>query len=153
MALTLTKELLTNEPQDLAKKLVKESRGDNGTTIKTQLRKFYNDFLVLQTKSSKIKTDDEFRTQILPLIFFSKAKLAYSYGKENIRMKEFVEGIMDKIDHIENAKDFENFLYFYQALIGYVTYELKIKKESSQTNMQNNYQGGGKKWKLPKNYS
>ena len=50
MAIALTKELLTTEAEIQAERLVKSDKSD-GTTIKTQLRKFYNDFLLLKNKA------------------------------------------------------------------------------------------------------
>lgn len=114
----LTKELLTTEPENMAKDF-------NGKdTTKNQLRKFYNDFLVLKTKADLCTNEDEFKTKILPLICFSKAKLAYSCGRGNIS-KDFLRAISSKIDKIETRKCFDNFLKFYEALIGYVEYYSK----------------------------
>lgn len=117
----LTKELLTDEPE----KMAKDFNGKD--TTESQLRKFYNDFLVLKTKTDLCADEDEFKTKILPLIFFSKAKLAYSCGRGNIT-KDFQRAICAKIDEIETRACFDNFLKFYEALIGYTKYSLMVKK-------------------------
>ena len=120
MAIVLTKELLTTEAEDQAKKLLAKV-----DTIKTQLRKFYNDLLPLKDKAD-LSTEEKFKKDILPLICFSKAKIAYAYGRDKKVPKEFVDDMNSKIDHIETKKDFDNFINYYQALIGYVTYHSQL---------------------------
>ena len=137
MAIKLTKELLTTEAENQAKILV--GNGKTETTM-NQIRKFYNDFLILKNKSD-LATEEVFKNDILPLIYFAKAKLAYAYGRGNAKIaKEFINDINSKIDSIENKRDFNNFINYYQALIGYVTYQAKIKdEEREQKEVFNNY--------------
>ncbi len=136
MAIKLSKELLTTEPENLAKEICK-----NGKDTSTQIRRFYDDFLILKTKADLLTNEDDFRNNILPLICFSKAKIAYAIGRDNIS-KSFCDNINKKVDAIETRADFENFLNYYQALIGYVTYYAKLKKEEEQESRKQN-QGGG----------
>ena len=151
MAIKLTKELLTTEPENLAKEICK-----NGKDTSTQIRKFYDDFLILKAKADISKDEDDFKNNILPLICFSKAKIAYAMGRPNVTIsKSFSESINKKVDAIETRADFENFLNYYQALIGYVTYYAKVKKEEEQEKRrQNQGQGGyqGQPWKNGKKY-
>ena len=130
MAIILTKELLTTKAEEIAKTLVNNNKGDSGVT-KTQIRKFYNDFLVLKSKADICcNSEDDFKNKILPLIFFSKAKLAYSYGRNQKNIsKDFVQMLDSYIDKIETKADFNNFLKFYEALIGYSTYYFTEKSE------------------------
>ena len=139
MAIVLTKELLTTKAEEIAKTLVNNNKDVSGVT-KTQIRKFYNDFLVLKSKAD-ICNEDDFKNKILPLIFFSKAKLAYSYGRNQ--------------KNIETKADFNNFLKFYEALIGYSTYFFAEKSEERDSdngaNRQRNndrWNGGTRRWVL-----
>ena len=126
MAIKLTKELLTTEAETQAKRLV-ESTSKEKETTKTQIRKFYNDFLILKNKAD-LKDQEGFKKEVLPLICFSKAKLAYASGRDNAKIsKEFVEDLNKKIDQIETKEDFTNFINYYQALIGYSTYYFSRK--------------------------
>lgn len=147
MAIKLTKELLTTEPEELAKKIC-------GKDTSTQIRRFYDDFLILKTKADLLTSEDDFRNNILPLICFSKAKIAYAMGRSYVT-NIFSDNINKKVDAIETRADFENFLNYYQALIGYVTYYAKLKKEEGQNNRMQN-QGGGyqnrENWKKDKKY-
>lgn len=127
MAIKMTKEFLTNRPEEIAKRLVNEKKSGSNSITSTQIRKFYNDFLVLKGKSDLVKDDKEFAEKVLPLISFSKAKLAYSCGKGNIT-RDFVNEIGKLIDEIDNKADFNAFLNFYQALIGYVAFWSDSKK-------------------------
>lgn len=134
--LKLTKELLTVEPENIAKKeMLDAKRGAKASS--TQIRKFYDDFLLLHAKSHRDGvTENSFQEEILPLIAFSKAKLAYSFGR-NIIHKDFMDEIVKKVDKIETLNDFDNFILFYQALIGYTKfYE---KPTNSRNNTNNNY--------------
>lgn len=144
MAIKLTKELLTTEPEKLAKEIC-----ENGNDTSTQIRKFYNDFLILKARADVAKNEEDFKNSILPLICFSKAKIFYALGKENGKLsKNFAGAITDKIDKIETVEDFENFINYYQALIGYVTYYAKLKKEEKSENKKQNQNGSnqGKPW-------
>ena len=122
LELKLTKELLLDDPKALANRIV---NGPNGRTSATQIRRFYNDFLILKAKSdSPSTTEDDFKNYILPLICFSKAKIAYAQGKENGKISDiFADAINKLIEQIKTREDFNIFIMFYQALIGYVTYE------------------------------
>lgn len=131
MAIELTKELLTTEAEKQARCLVSNS-GKESKTTSSQIRKFYNDFLLLKNKADLLD-EEEFKKEILPLVYFSKAKLAYSYGRDNSNIaKEFVDDLNNKIDRIETKRDFNNFINYYQALIGYITYQFKVKDEEAK---------------------
>ena len=122
----LTKELLTTEAEEVVKK---NSKLSNKKATSTQIRKFYDDFLLLHTKSQG-KTEEEFRKTILPMIYFAKAKLAYAVGRDVLDSK-FKEELEKKIDKIDSKKDFDNFILFYQAVIGYSKFILDSKQSNS----------------------
>jgi len=112
----LTKDLLTKKAEEVAKENLNQ-RDKKATS--TQIRKFYDDFLLLHMKChTKDFNDSRFEKEILPMIFFSKAKLAYAVGRKvlDIKFKDSIEQELDKIDCI---KAFDNFILFYQAIIGY----------------------------------
>lgn len=118
--LKLTKELLTEEPENIAKNEMIKNRQRKASS--TQIRKFYDDFLLLHSKSHRDGfSEEDFKNEILPLIAFSKAKLAYSMGRGIIH-KNFKDQIEKKVNQIQTRKDFDNFILFYQALIGYTKY-------------------------------
>ena len=77
--------------------------------------------------------------EILPLIRFAKAKMAYNVGREVLPL-EFMQGMEPYIDNVSCKKDFDTFLLFYQALIGYTKFEeFEAKYEKYQP--KKNYRG------------
>lgn len=137
--LKLTKELLTVEPESIAKNEMENYKNKNQKRASsTQIRKFYDDFLLLHSKAHRDGfTEDDFKNEILPLIAFSKAKLAYSHGRSIIN-KKFKDDIERKVNLIETLKDFDNFILFYQALIGYTKYYENERTNSFKNNRFNN---------------
>lgn len=135
MAIKLTKELLDDEAKNLASVLAIVN-GDKETTS-NQIRKFYNDFLLLKAKSDINDDEKYFKEKILPLISFSKAKIYYALGRETIT-PTFANQLTAKISSIETKEDFDNFILFYQAVIGFFTYEKeRLKKEAAEKKNQN----------------
>lgn len=135
MAIKLTKELLDDEAKSLASVLAIVN-GDKETTS-NQIRKFYNDFLLLKAKSDINDDEKYFKEKILPLISFSKAKIYYALGRETIT-PTFANQLTAKISSIEIKEDFDNFILFYQAVIGFFTYEKeRLKKEATEKKNQN----------------
>jgi len=140
--LKLTEDLLKKEPEGLAVEFVKHSEKEKITS--TQIRKFYDDLVLLQ---SKVRTGVNFEEKILPLIRMTEAKIAYSVGRR-VLAKLFYDRISQYIQRIQTREDFDNFILFYQAVIAYMKFEeIKFeleKKDLKQINMekqgfQNNY--------------
>lgn len=126
----LTQEYLTSEAEEKAKNF---ARNDLDSS---QLRKFYNDFKLLERKIQH-KSERDFEKEILPLIKFVKSKIAYSAGREvsgrrgkkTLVPPEFKEHMDKQIDSIKTEKDFKNFLLHYQAIIGFYTYIQTYEKQ------------------------
>jgi CRISPR-associated protein Csm2 len=118
--LPLTESLLTNEPQALVGQLF-NSRNMKKDISASQMRRFYDDFLLLQKKAKGLD-EEEFKKEILPLIRFSKAKMAYNVAREVLPL-EFMQGMEPYIEKVASKKDFDTFLLFYQALIGFTKFE------------------------------
>ena len=133
MSIELTKQLLTDEAEKAVAKLVKRNGKKTATS---QVRKFYDDFTLLQTKA-KDRDEEEFRKDILPMIAFTKAKLAYCVGRDELISNEFQKLISDKIDAIGTKKDFDNFMLFYQAVIGYAKFHENDTDDRTGTGGQN----------------
>ncbi len=133
MSIELTEKYLTTEAEDKAKEFSKPSRqGDPKSSPvldKNQLRKFYDDFKLLE---KKMESTNKFEEEILPLIKFTKSKIAYNAGRDvggkKLIPEEFKKHIYSQIDEIKTEKDFRNFLMHYQAIIGYYTYNTKDVK-------------------------
>ena len=111
---------------------------------KNQLRKFYDDFKLLERKIHDDITEDKFKSNILPLIKLAKSKIAYNAGRKvnnkPLVPKVFKDHLDQQINNIKSIKDFQYFLLHFQAIIGYFTYFSEIEKATYQNT---NY--GGKK--------
>jgi CRISPR type III-A/MTUBE-associated protein Csm2 len=130
--LPISEKLLETDPKAIAKILAGGNDRNSSVTI-NQVRKYYDDFLLLQKKSSYISSDEDFKARILPLVKFSKAKLAYGASRENANLSpEYVKRLNEKIDLIETKECLDNFILFYQALIGYLKFEMKFSSTSTQ---------------------
>lgn len=128
--LQLTENLLKKEPEELAKLFIKE-----GSITSTQIRRYYDDLLILQTKA-RMQDNESFKGKILPLIRMTEAKIAYSVGRKVLN-KTFYDKMSVYLNRIESKEDLENFILFYQAIIAYVKYEEVMKKEDNYTNSNN----------------
>jgi len=125
----LTEKLLTTEAESLAKDLV----GAPKKVTDTQVRKFYNDFLQLQKRAHSIG-EDKFEKMVLPLVKLGKAKIAYSIGNNSGLPQIFMTRMAPYIDKIQTMKDFDNFILFYQAVIGYMKYATYEKDQQKEAN-------------------
>ncbi|MCH3916053.1 MAG: type III-A CRISPR-associated protein Csm2 [Spirochaetia bacterium] len=118
--LKLTKELLTSIPEGIARDVMEHPKNKKASS--TQIRKYYDDLLLLHSKAHvEGCTKENFHDSILPLVAFSKAKLAYGVGRKVVT-DEFRDKLVSYIDQIESRDDFDHFILFYQALIGYTKY-------------------------------
>lgn len=136
MAIKLTKELLDDEAKSLAIILANGRAEREKETSSNQIRKFYNDFLLLKAKSDINDDEKYFKEKILPLISFSKAKIYYALGRKTIT-PTFADKLTDKISNIEKKEDFDNFILFYQAVIGFYKYEENNNQNKNKTEENN----------------
>lgn len=92
----------------------------------TQIRKFYDELLSLQkqVKDLKQNKDDESFEKTLPLIYLLKSKAAYAKGRDNIH-NTFYEFITFYISNIKNSKNLDDFVLYFEAVLGYLRYYSK----------------------------
>jgi CRISPR type III-A-associated protein Csm2 len=88
-----------------------------------QLRAFYADAKALETKMRGTTTSisEEAFTRQEYLVRMLKAKVAYVYGKETGKFvsKEFSDFISKCVDAIQDARDFEAFMKFFESTVGF----------------------------------
>lgn len=126
MAIPLTKELLTSDAEKLAHCFCKIEQPKEGSKQKpkknssSQIRKFYDDFVLLKAKADRAD-EEKFKKNILPLIYFSKAKITYSVAR-NLMTEELKNKIIGLIEKVDSKEDFDNFVKLFEAMICYATY-------------------------------
>lgn len=134
----LSENLLTTVPQQLAKDLKLTE------ATASQIRKFYDDLMLLQMKTKNLNlSEEEFKKKILPLVHFTKAKIAYNVGR-GVLSPSFLKSISPYIERIETIEDFSNFLLFYQAIIAYAKFEEFEQKQQKQNKKQQPYGNSSK---------
>ena len=120
---------------------------------KNQLRKFYDDFKVLERKmlEEQEMNDDLFKKELLPYIKFVKSKIAYNAGRKQGRSNdklvpvEYKKYMDEQIDKIETPDDFKKFLMHYQAIISYYNFISEVERGGNRKDFHSN-KSGGKRW-------
>ncbi|MBP6290564.1 MAG: type III-A CRISPR-associated protein Csm2 [Spirochaetes bacterium] len=132
----LTEQYVTTEAEKKAQDFI--SKVD-----KNQIRKFYDDFKLIERKITENQqaTNEWFKKEILPHIKFVKSKIAYSAGRKSGNKSlvsiEFKKYMDEQINLIENILDFKHFMMHYQAIIAYYTYYSEVGSlDASNKNFQ-----------------
>lgn len=149
MSLEMNEELLLKKPEEIAGTIYK-----NKSPSDTQLRKFFDDFMVLKKhadaicSSSDEEKDNKFKKEILPLIKFSKIKIAYAVSRCDKRefssYNDFYKKMEEYINKIETMSDFVVFLKFYEAIIAFVKYKRALPPMDKDKSKENKEKNGGK---------
>lgn len=120
----LTKDNLAdmiNKNADVIAKIIKQ--GENSYT---QVRKFYNELLLLQKQAqgNQNNVDSGEFEKVLPMIYLVKSKAAYANGKKNINdnLLTFLVFYIEKIKNIEQLK---YFMLYFEAILGYLRLDSK----------------------------
>ncbi len=135
----LTEAYVTTE----AEKKAREFSDNNNRIDKNQIRKFYDDFKLIEKKidENQDASEEWFKNEILPHIKFVKSKIAYSAGRKSgnkfLVTRGFKEYMENQIDLIQSMSDFKTFLLHYQAIIAYYTYISEVENKSQQQRSHN----------------
>lgn len=109
----LREELISKEADELGKKFA--SLKPELTT--TQLRKFFN-----EVRSLEERVEENFDEQ-KALVLMLKSKVAYAVGKKTSKTPREFKDFMDAcIDNINDKKDFDGFIKFFESVVGYFIY-------------------------------
>lgn len=122
--------LVTEKAQKLARDFVGVDEDNkvitNNKITSAQLRKFYNEFKGLERKyQTKILSRtpsetarDEIFISILPQIKIMKAKVSYARNRKLVP-EVFEDWMKKSVDNINSAKQFEDFLLHFEAIVGF----------------------------------
>lgn len=114
--------------EDSLGKLIKDeankvAKNVSTQTSYTQTRRFYDTLIQLQSKAKSLD-NSKFQIEILPHVFLIKAQVKYAYGRSHSG-EYFSEFISKNIDDITDKKSLDNFLLYFEAVLGF----LKFHKE------------------------
>jgi len=116
-------ELLDKEAYEQANKFVRKIKGRDGkpaidskmSLTSAQLRRFFNEFRQLE---KKVQVDGF--EKVKPLIKMIKSRAAYAANPGNRKIPEsFKEFLVVNVDSIEQEKDFEAFMLYFEAVVGF----------------------------------
>jgi CRISPR type III-A-associated protein Csm2 len=127
----LTEEYVTKKAEEVARTMSGKDKME-----KNQIRKFYDDFKILERRLNEKQDANEewFKKELLPHIKFVKTKIAYNASRKannkQLVTKEFKEYMDKQIDEIKTISDFKNFLMHYQAILAYFNYISEFGQQS-----------------------
>jgi len=107
--------LFSSTAEQLAVKLAEDNKNSKKANKRTQLRRFYDEVLRLD---SEAKTRPEQWDTILPRLHMLTAKAAYAKGRELVS-DNFVSFIKNAIQQIEHQDDLVVFANFFEAFMGF----------------------------------
>lgn len=112
---TLDPELFSRMAEDLAQKLAGDIRVNRKFNKRSQIRKFYDEVLSLDSEA-RVKSNP--MNDILPRLHMLIAKAAYARGRDLVS-DNFVNFIRSAIRQVEDPDDLKVFTNFFEALMGY----------------------------------
>ncbi len=108
-------ELFSNIAENWAREVHVEGENARDANKRSQLRKFYDEVLRLNTI---VKTNPDEWENILPYVNMLIAKSVYAQGRNKIT-PTFVRMLKDGIHQIQRKEDMELFANFFEAFMGY----------------------------------
>ena len=108
---TLKPELFSSVAEDLAKELSAFQKSNK----RTQIRKFYDEVLRLNSLAKSNQNDWD---NILPYVNMLIAKATYARGR-NLVTEEFVDFIKKSMGQIQDPKDLDVFANLFEAFMGF----------------------------------
>lgn len=128
----LTKEKLLKEARKTATQLIVPDKRDktkadkNKSLTSSQLRRFFGEIkrLEMKYKVLKEKGEQEAFNEISPMLalLVANANYTFSRGKIPEEFKNFLEA---QIESINSGKEFEEFVRYFEAVVGYYYFEAK----------------------------
>lgn len=112
---TVQANLFSEQAEQLAKELAEDAKRGKDVNKRTQLRKFYDEVLRLNTESKRPESQ---WNDILPLVNMVVAKAAYAKGRSKVS-ENFLSFMRDSIKQIQDPDDLNLFANFFEAFMGF----------------------------------
>ena len=107
--------LFSSIAENLALEIKKEYEQNKNTNKRTQIRKFYDEVVRLDTEA---RAREQEWHNIAPLVHMITAKAAYAKGR-NLISEGFLEFIKYSVGQVNNPKDLSVFANFFEAFMGF----------------------------------
>jgi len=117
----ITIDLFSVKAEEIIKSIsFKDNRGNEKRELdKNQIRRFYNDVVVISSKINNAKDKElEFEKQ-LPYLNMINAKVAYSKARKLITGDNFSDYIKKSIQQVNDLDDFKVFCSLFESVIAY----------------------------------
>jgi len=113
---TIEPSLFSKTAEELAKELAKDHQSNKKANKRTQIRKFYDEVLRLDTEA---QSQPEQWENILPRLHMLIAKAAYAQGRDLVseRFVNLIRGAIE--EELPEPKDLAVFAGFFEALMGF----------------------------------
>lgn len=108
-------ELFSSIAEKKAEEIAKNAEKKGKVDKRSQIRKFYDEVLNF---SLRLKNKPDDFEKMLPYIKMLKAKVAYAKGRDLIS-EDFKKFITESLDKIKDKDDFDVFVSFFEAFMGY----------------------------------
>lgn len=112
---TIEPGLFSEQAEGLARELAKDANQSRDVNKRTQLRKFYDEVLRLNTEARRAEGNWD---DILPLVNMVVAKAAYAKGRSKVS-DGFLGFIRDSVKQVQDADDLNVFANFFEAFMGF----------------------------------
>ena len=115
----LDPKLFSVKAEELAKQIGTEGRKDRNKNKNSQIRRYFDEIVRLNTLAQEKDKDDEWmQYKVLPQVHMLVAKVVYAQGR-NLVTQSFVDMMKSGIEQIENRKDMQVFTNFLESFMGY----------------------------------
>jgi len=115
-------DLIKTKAFELADAIKKEAESNrNNINKNTQVRKFFDDLYMVKIKVDSSEDKNKVFKENLPLIYLVASKCAYAKGRKHIG-ETFYEFIRNNVLSIESLEDFNKFISYFEATLGYYKY-------------------------------
>jgi CRISPR-associated protein Csm2 len=112
---TILPGLFSDQAEGLAKDLASDANQGKDVNKRTQLRKFYDEVLRLNTEAKRAEGNWD---DILPLVNMVVAKAAYAKGRNKVS-EGFLGFIRDSVKQVRDPQDLDVFANFFEAFMGF----------------------------------
>lgn len=118
------KDLIKDESEKFAEFISKNTKDTY-----TQVRRFYNE-LVRISHLNNMEQNNDFE-KYLPSIYIIASKALYA-NKRKTLSEYFSNFIYENVRKIEIADDLENFILYFESVLGYLKYYIEIENEKKR---------------------
>ncbi|AEI14992.1 CRISPR-associated protein TM1810 domain protein [Flexistipes sinusarabici DSM 4947] len=113
-------DLIKTKAKEVAE-LMKKEHDDRKINKNSQIRKFFDDLYSVKNTIDSSSDKEKSFNENLPMIYLVASKGAYAKGRKHIG-QNFYNFLSNNITTIDTLDDFEKFISYFEAILGYYRY-------------------------------